>query len=87
MRKQLNDILKLHFQRNVKATRGKLGISQEDMADRLLMAGRTYIDLEQGKNCCSALTLVLYLIYVCADPAVFLAELKQMLEEGAYQVA
>lgn len=47
MRKQLNDILKQHFQKNVKAKRKMLGISQEDMADRLLMAGRTYIDLEQ----------------------------------------
>lgn len=87
MRKQYTDTLRHFFHMKVKRSRKDLGITQEEMADRLLMAGRTYIDLEQGKNCCSALTLVLYLIYVCADPAVFLAELKQALETATDQAA
>lgn len=64
-----------------------MGITQEEMADRLLMAGRTYIDLEQGKNCCSALTLALYMIYVSSDPVQFLEELKEAFELDSTQVA
>lgn len=49
-----------------------MDITQEEMADRLVMASRTYVDLDHGKTGCSALTLVLFLIYICADPLIFL---------------
>lgn len=87
MRKQYTGILKGFFCRKVKGGRAALKISQEEMAARLQMAGRTYIDLEQGKHCCSALTLVLYLIYVCNDPLAFLNELRQALEADTTQAA
>lgn len=87
MRKQYIRILKVFFCRKVRTSRAELEISQEEMAGRLLMAARTYIDLEQAKNCCSALTLVLYLIYVCNDPLAFLNELRQALEADAIQAA
>ena len=87
MRKQYIRILKVFFCRKVRSSRAELEISQEDMADRLLMAARTYIDLEQAKNCCSALTLALYLIYVCNDPLAFLNELRQALEADTTQAA
>lgn len=87
MRKQYTDTLKHFFHKKVKGSRTELGITQEEMADRLLMAGRTYIDLEQGKNCCSALTLALYLIYVSGDPVHFPEELREAFELDATQVA
>lgn len=87
MRKQYIRILKVFFCRKVRASRAELAISQEEMASRLLMAARTYIDLEQTKNCCSALTLALYLIYVCNDPLAFLNELRQALEAATIQAA
>lgn len=87
MRKQYIRILKVFFCRKVRTSRAELAISQEEMASRLLMAARTYIDLEQAKNCCSALTLVLYLIYICNDPLAFLNELRQTLEADTIQAA
>lgn len=61
-------------------TRTELAINREEIASSLLMATRTYIDLEQTKNCCSALTLALYLIYVRNDPLAFLNEPQQTFE-------
>lgn len=87
MRKQYTDTLKHFFYMKVKRSRKDLGITQEEMADRLLMAGRTYIDLEQGKNCCSALTLALYMIYVSSDPVQFLEELREAFGLDSTQVA
>lgn len=87
MRRQYTDTLKHFFHTKVKRSRKDLGITQEEMADRLLMAGRTYIDLEQGKNCCSALTLALYMIYVSSDPVQFLEELREVFELDSTQVA
>lgn len=87
MRKQYIRILKFFFCRKVRTSRAELSISQGEMAGRLMMAARTYIDLEQTKNCCSALTLALYLIYVCNDPIAFLNELRQALEADTIQAA
>ena len=73
--------------RKGRTTRAELAINREEIASSLLMATRTYIDLEQTKNCCSALTLALYLIYVCNDPLAFLNELRQALEAATIQAA
>lgn len=87
MRKQYTDTLKHFFHMQAKRSRKDLGITQEEMADRLLMTGRAYIDLEQWKNCCSALTLALYMIYVSSDPVQFLEELREVFELDSTQVA
>ena len=50
MRKQYIRILKFFFCRKVRTSRAELSISQEEMAGRLMMAARTYIDLEQIKT-------------------------------------
>lgn len=50
------------------------------MADLLVMDYRSYAELDHGCSCCSALTLVLYLIYCCDDPIIFLDTLKEILE-------
>ncbi len=57
------------------------------MAHRLAMAGRTYADLEHGKACCSAVTLALFLIYLCDDPQEFIKELKVAFEKADSEAA
>jgi len=52
------------------------------MAAKLFMSDRSYIDLEKGKFCCSSLTLVLYLIYLCEDIPGFLNDLRKELEDA-----
>lgn len=80
MRKHYINVLKSFFHDKLFYTREALGISQEEMAHRLAMAARTYVDLDHGKTSCSALTLARFLIYVCADPVSFLEELRNAFE-------
>ena len=87
MRKHYLKILKSFFHDKLFYTREALGISQEEMAHRLAMAARTYVDLDHGKTSCSALTLALFLIYVCADPIAFLEELRDAFEIADNKVA
>ena len=80
MRKNYTKVLKSYFHQKLFRSRVDLGITQEEMAHRLLMASRTYIDLDHGKTCCSALTLALFLIYIYDDPLEFLEELRNAFE-------
>lgn len=80
MRKQYTQILKTHFHQKLFRRRVELDITQEEMAARLSMANRTYVDLDHGKTCCSALTLALFLIYICSEPMEFLEELRYAFE-------
>ncbi len=81
MREQYNLILKNLLQEKIIESRNDLCISQEEMAHRLSMAGRSYIDLEHGKSGGSALTLALYLVYLCQDQEAFLKELKDAFDK------
>lgn len=51
------------------------------------MEDRSYIDLDHGKSCCSALTLALFLIYLCEDPMLFLNKLRKAFEAEDSSVA
>ena len=87
MRKQYTEILKVFFNKKLFHRRVELGITQEEMAHRLAMASRTYADLDHGKSTCSALTLALFLIYICADPLAFLEELRHAFEDSDNKAA
>lgn len=87
MRKQYTQVLKTYFHQKLFRSRVDLGMTQEEMAHRLLMASRTYVDLDHGKTCCSALTLALFLIYICANPLGFLEELRDAFERENSQAA
>lgn len=80
MRKHYTKVLKTVFHQKLFRSRVDLGITQEEMAHRLSMASRTYVDLDHGKTGCSALTLALFLIYICTDPLEFLEELRDAFE-------
>lgn len=82
MRKAYHTILKTFFHQRIVCTRTALGLTQSEMAERLSMDDRSYADLDHGKCCCSALTLALYLIYVCGDVDAFLEELRHAFEDG-----
>lgn len=87
MRKTYHTLLKHHFHRTLIQTRMNLGLTQSEMAERLAMDDRSFIDLDHGKSCCSAITLVLFLIYMCEDVEGFLEELQRVFEAGTDQVA
>ena len=87
MRKQYSKILKTFFYHNLIQTRAALGITQEQMAEALVMDIRSYINLDHGQSCCSALTLSLFLIYYCSDVDSFLKELKEAFENESNDIA
>lgn len=80
MRKTYQKVLKNCFNRVLLRTRTEQMLTQSQMAARLAMDERSYIDLDHGKSCCSAVTLALFLIYCCRDPLGFLEELKNAIE-------
>ena len=80
MRKLYQRTFKNFFYNDLIKTRAKMKYTQSQMADLLVMDDRSYADLDHGNSCCSALTLVLYLIYCCDDTLTFLDTLRNILE-------
>lgn len=72
--------LKQCFHRNLIRARINAGLTQSKMAERLAMDERSYIDLDHEKTCCSAITLALFLVYVCEDVDGFVKELRHAFE-------
>lgn len=87
MRKQYQKILKSCFHSSLVKARETLELTQSQMAEKLAMDDRSYISLDHGKNCCSAITLALFLIYCCCDPLEFLGELRHAIETGTNKAA
>lgn len=80
MRKQYSQIFKEHFRTSLLRARDKCRLTQEQMSPRLHLSVRSYCALESGESGCGALTLVMYLIYVCEKPQEFLDELHRDFE-------
>ena len=87
MRRHYTKVLKSFFHQELFRSRVDLGITQEEMADKLSMSSRTYVDLDHGKTCCSAVTLALFLVYVCEDVHTFLEELRHAFNTAFNQAA
>lgn len=87
MRKLYHTILKAHFHTALVRTREARKLTQLQMSQLLSMDERSYIDLDHGKSSCSAITLVLFLIYVCDDAQGFLEELRNAIEAENDQAA
>ena len=77
MRRTYRDILKQHFHIHLVHIRTANSLTQSEMAEKLSMDDRSFIDLDHGKTCCSAVTLALFLVYVCEDVEEFLEELRR----------
>jgi DNA-binding XRE family transcriptional regulator len=87
MRKIYRSVLKEHFHVRLVRSRVAHGLTQAQMAEKLAMDDRSYIDLDHGKTCCSAVTLALFLVYVCNDVQEFLEELRRAFKTAFHQVA
>lgn len=87
MRKRYIKVLNVFFYEQVLRSRVELGLTQEEMAHRLAMANRNYVDLDHGKLGCGGLTLAMYLVYVCADPQTFLMKLRRALDDESNKAA
>ena len=86
MRNTYKNILKIYFCDTIEATRRQRKLTQEKMAESLMMDKRSYHDLVSGKSCCSALTLVIYLLIYCDDIEKFFGDIQKEFE-NAYEDA
>jgi DNA-binding XRE family transcriptional regulator len=87
MRRTYRNVLKNHFHVRLVQIRTTNSLTQSEMAERLSMDDRSYIDLDHGKTCCSAVTLALFLVYVCEDVHTFLEELRHAFNTAFNQAA
>lgn len=87
MRRIYRNVLKHHFHVHLVQIRQARGLTQAEMAEKLAMDDRSYIDLDHGKTCCSAVTLALFLVYVCEDVQAFLEELRHAFRSAFDQAA
>ncbi len=87
MRKQCEQILKNLFHETLIYTRYQLKLTQDDMAEILMMDVRSYVELDHGCSGCSALTLCLFLVFVCENPSEFLNKFKISVERRKQNAA
>ena len=76
MRTLYANILKRIFCDWISRIRTERDLTQAEMATLFCMDTRSYVSLEHGESCCSALTLSLFLMECCEDPMKFFADLK-----------
>ena len=83
MRNRYKLVLAAFFRHKLFQTRVTLlDITQEEMAHRIGISTRAYVDLENGKTTCSAVTLAQFLSFVCVDPIAFQEELRYAFESA-----
>lgn len=80
MRERYKNILKVFFYEKLAKENESKKLTQAKMSEIFVMSERNYFELANGNTGCSALTLALFLIYICSDPVQFLSELKQSFE-------
>lgn len=75
MRNEMEAMIKTEFRSLALKTRARFDITQEQMAERLAMGIRSYVDIESGVCMCGTLTALLLLMDQ-PDPSAVLADLK-----------
>ena len=86
MRKTYQRLIRDYFCRMIFEYRIQEDLTQLQMAERLCMDERSYIDLEHGKNGCSVVTLVLYLVFECPDSDAFLLDMERLHKQAEAEI-
>lgn len=76
MRKTYQKALQYYFRSTILLRREDLHLTQSQMAEQLCMDERSYSDLDRGKSCCSAVTLALFIAFLCEDVQKFAEGLR-----------
>lgn len=89
MRQATHTVIKTHFCKHITATRRKFKWTKHKMAEKLDMDDRSYSDIEKGEFACSAVTLVLYLVFVLQEEEqiTFLLELRRLILKSWEEIA
>ena len=84
MKKSFRKLIKDYLRVSFLQTRDTLHLTQEQMADRLLMSTRAYAKLETGHSCCSLFTALIFLSRCCTDRRAFLEGIFKPLDSFAF---
>lgn len=87
MRKQCEEILKKLFHEELIRIRYEQNLTQEQMAELLMMDVRSYIELDHGCTCGGALTLCLFLCFCHKQPEEFIKKFRKLVERKVFNVA
>lgn len=83
LRQQYMLLLRKLFSIRLRQFRGEALLTQEQMAEHLCVAPRSYADLEKGKYCCSGLTVFFFLILLGDNEALRLIHaVEQQIKEA-----
>ena len=82
MRNTYKMILKEYLQNKIVSERKNSALVQEAMADKLEMSWRSYANIENGKNMCSTLTFIIYLLNFKPSTEEMLAEIRELFEKA-----
>lgn len=78
------DSLKNYFGKELKRKRKSLNISQEEMSERLGVSLRSYSDLENSKNFCSAISLICYVINCDVDKDELFSDFAEIMKDDDF---
>ena len=73
--------IKNYLSAEFEKTRIELGLTQEQMAEKLEISTRAYSDIERGKSCCSLDTLAMFLKCCCRKKMAFFWNFLEALDQ------
>lgn len=68
-----------HMAKQLAQVRFKNKLTQDKFAEMLMINPRSYSNLENGKSCCCALTLMFFLVFCCDDVQGFIDKLRPII--------
>ena len=75
------ECIKNYLSAEFKKTRIELGLTQEQMAEKLAISTRAYADIERKKSCCSLDTLAMFLKCCCRKRQAFFENFLKALDQ------
>lgn len=79
MKQRCDCALRAHITEHFRETRKRLGLTQAQFAELLMMDAHSYAAMENGENCCCTLTFIFYLVFFCKDVNLFVDDLQRII--------
>lgn len=87
MREIIHKELKEYLCKYIKDTRKSMKLSQEKMAEKLIMDARSYADIENGSNMCGTITFIYFMLYMVEDIEAAFEGIAVVIENAKEHVA
>ena len=81
MRRAYQSALKSILHDDIIRTRDSMGLTQNQMAELLMMDVRSYVEIDHGNSLVGTLSFVLFLINCCQDPSKLLENIHEAFDK------